>query len=605
MRSVAFVVAYNGMEYERRKIEFLSEIKLKSVIERTIERLRKSNNLDKIVILTSSQKENLPIVNIAQANGIDCFRGKGNNSLLWVLEALKTLQAEIIVLLSGGEPLLDTHILDLSISHLERSGGDLCWVGNIDYFPGFASPIYSKEGFDKIGEYLLGERRGEWERFFYENFKDFFPHLRYDILKPFYFMLLHPNIFKNENIEAPIDPKAKRFWDYSKFVLIAIESYLPLIRELYTQVPEGQLISTTDLINKVEDTFRAHPEWVIPSSGLKINIEVTNNCNMHCIFCPHPKMKREKGYMDFTLFKKIIKEVREFPFDVNIDFTLYGEPLLHPSIIKMIKYADEMGSEINTLYTNGVQLDEVLIKELLNTNIGCIYISLDVVDKEAYREIKGKDMWEKVLHNLKNLLRMKKESNRFFEKYKDQYQNPDVMRPIIALQIIELLENKGKIDEFITKWNMEEKVKEKIRWNERIKEAKDDLNILIPLRYRLKREYKEVFYSEFSPLEHVVLSEFNNFAGRIEDRGLVDYTPMRRFPCRQLQSLSILWDGRVVMCREDYDGEYIVGDASKESLREIWYSSSRLNKLRELHRMSNYTHHPLCSNCKGWYLPVQ
>jgi radical SAM protein with 4Fe4S-binding SPASM domain len=116
-------------------------------------------------------------------------------------------------------------------------------------------------------------------------------------------------------------------------------------------------------------------------------------------------------------------------------------------------------------------------------------------------------------------------------------------------------------------------------------------------------EYKSVLYQELLPLEHVVLQEFDTFCGEVEDRGIVDYTPTKRFPCRQLQSLSIFWNGEVAMCKEDFNGKFLVGNLSNQSLKDIWHSE-QLHSLRILHKEGRYTEHPLCSLCKEWYKPV-
>src|SRR3990170_2862970 len=40
----------------------------------------------------------------------------------------------------------------------------------------------------------------------------------------------------------------------------------------------------------------------------KVIIENTNACNAHCVFCVHDKLTRKTGFMDFTLFRKIIAD---------------------------------------------------------------------------------------------------------------------------------------------------------------------------------------------------------------------------------------------------------------------------------------------------------
>ena len=42
--------------------------------------------------------------------------------------------------------------------------------------------------------------------------------------------------------------------------------------------------------------------------------------------------------------------------------------------------------------------------------------------------------------------------------------------------------------------------------------------------------------------------------------------------CGRPLSLNVLWDGKVVLCCRDYEGEYIFGDLNKKTISEIWDS---------------------------------
>ena len=41
----------------------------------------------------------------------------------------------------------------------------------------------------------------------------------------------------------------------------------------------------------------------------KIYVEITNHCNLNCIMCNNDKLKRKRGFMDISLYKKIIDEI--------------------------------------------------------------------------------------------------------------------------------------------------------------------------------------------------------------------------------------------------------------------------------------------------------
>ena len=45
-------------------------------------------------------------------------------------------------------------------------------------------------------------------------------------------------------------------------------------------------------------------------------------------------MKRERGFMDIDLFKKVMKELSPYLYNVNLYFQ--GEPMLHPQFFSFL-----------------------------------------------------------------------------------------------------------------------------------------------------------------------------------------------------------------------------------------------------------------------------
>lgn len=135
---------------------------------------------------------------------------------------------------------------------------------------------------------------------------------------------------------------------------------------------------------------------------VSIHFELTNHCNLKCNMCPvNRDMIREKGFMDFALFKKIVDGNLKLSY---VALHNWGEPLLHPNIIDMIKYCTTR--EIKTmLYTNGLLLTTNMISDLLRSGLGRITVSLDGVG-ETYREIRG-IAYEQIRENILKLIQLR------------------------------------------------------------------------------------------------------------------------------------------------------------------------------------------------------
>ena len=100
-------------------------------------------------------------------------------------------------------------------------------------------------------------------------------------------------------------------------------------------------------------------------------------------------------------------------------------------------------------------------------------------------------------------------------------------------------------------------------------------------------------------VDQIVLKGFNRFNERIEDLSVIDCTPLERYPCRKmLDKISVLWNGDVPYCEQDYDGETILGNITRESLSAIW---ERTQDIRLKHLTGDDGLPDMCRKCSEWY----
>ncbi len=103
----------------------------------------------------------------------------------------------------------------------------------------------------------------------------------------------------------------------------------------------------------------------------KINIEISNICNLQCSFCP--EVLREKRLMSLELFESIIQQAG--PLTKQVCLHLMGEPLLHPKLEQFINVCEQQQVKI-FLVTNGVLLKDKHSEILLNKSIEQVNFSL-------------------------------------------------------------------------------------------------------------------------------------------------------------------------------------------------------------------------------------
>ena len=109
----------------------------------------------------------------------------------------------------------------------------------------------------------------------------------------------------------------------------------------------------------------------------EIIIEPTNICNLKCPVCPtNFAMTRNKGFMDFELFKSIINEFIEYNEKPEISMNFSGEPLLNKSIYKFIKYASDHGHK-TYISTNATAINEKNSTDMIKSGLSDIHLCID------------------------------------------------------------------------------------------------------------------------------------------------------------------------------------------------------------------------------------
>lgn len=273
-----------------------------------------------------------------------------------------------------------------------------------------------------------------------------------------------------------------------------------------------------------------------------LRIENTNFCNGQCFMCPYPTMKRKKGIMSRELYKDIINQASELKIDY-INLHNFGEPLLDKDFVWRVKYAKSKNINRISTNTNGTLLTPKLSKEIINSGLEELYISVDAATKKTYKKIRIGLNYNQVQKNIKYFVKLKKQLK--------------LDKPKIILDFLEFNLNKNETKKFINKWK----------------------NIV----------------------DNVCISQIHDWSNKkkINTGKLINnYVEFNQSPCRlPFTEMLINWDGTVSLCCQDIDGEIILGDINKESLIKIW-QNKKYQKIRQLHLKLQTNSLPLCKNCK-------
>ena len=260
--------------------------------------------------------------------------------------------------------------------------------------------------------------------------------------------------------------------------------------------------------------------------------------------CPNGagKVFVEKGYMEFSLFKKIVDEVH--PHISSIILAMGGESFLHPDLFEMIAYAQIHGIKV-FLNTNATLLDAEKTEQLFDSDLSYISFAFDGYNKSLYEKVRRGADYEKTLNNIIRFLRLKKERR--------------LKNPYTVLSMLEINKADTNPDE-------------KMAFVEQFKGLVDDIHFREVSSWgRVFKDSDDLIFRKYE--DHIV-------------------------PCGRLwNTLAVAWNGDVVPCSYHLNHEYVVVDIKNESLRDIW-NSSKLTDLRKAMLNGDYLElSPLCENC--------
>jgi MoaA/NifB/PqqE/SkfB family radical SAM enzyme len=128
-------------------------------------------------------------------------------------------------------------------------------------------------------------------------------------------------------------------------------------------------------------------------------LETTNRCNLPCTTCPRTYEELEPpANMSFDLFRSIVDQ---YPNIARVVLHGIGEPLMVPNLPRMIRYLKDRGTYV-LFNTNGTLLNERRGRDLIDSGLDELRVSLDAAEPEAFIKVRGKDSFAKIVKNVRD-----------------------------------------------------------------------------------------------------------------------------------------------------------------------------------------------------------
>lgn len=127
-------------------------------------------------------------------------------------------------------------------------------------------------------------------------------------------------------------------------------------------------------------------------------LETTNRCNLLCTTCPRTYEELEPpADMSFELFTSIVDQVEPLSRAVLHGV---GEPMLVKNLPRMVRYLKDRGTYV-LFNTNGTVLNEKNGRALIAAGLDELRVSFDAANAESYRAVRGKNYFNRIVRNVR------------------------------------------------------------------------------------------------------------------------------------------------------------------------------------------------------------
>ncbi len=291
---------------------------------------------------------------------------------------------------------------------------------------------------------------------------------------------------------------------------------------------------------------------------LGMYIEPTNVCNFKCRFCPesfsdYSETVGGKFHMEFSLFERIVGQIKSMGRLKVLRFYMLGEPLLHPDLPRMVQLAvRESIAERTELTTNATALTADKSRQLIAAGLDYLRISIYAVAQARNEHItQAKISVQRILENVKT-----------FRKLRDEAGGK---RPFLYVKMIDSCSDE-----------------ENAAFLQMYGDVADECTLEKPMNWNSFEE------------RNLLVSAYADDARKLRDK---DLFPFQKKVCPfPFYTMVINANGDVTACCVDWNKNTRVGNVHNNSVHEIWHGQA-FREFRRMHLENRRAENPSCQNC--------
>lgn len=277
----------------------------------------------------------------------------------------------------------------------------------------------------------------------------------------------------------------------------------------------------------------------------EVEVEITTEDPLNrSTLRPRGSALERAGEMEIGVFQRIVDDLAGCD-DRLLVLGGFGDPLAHPQWPEFVRYARSRGILGIAIRTSAVNLDAGAIEALVESDLDVLNVLLDAATPETYRKVHRSKSFDDVVANLERLCGVQQQRR--------------CPRPLIVCELLKSHETMDDLEAFYDRW--------------------------------------------IRKTASAVIAGPSHYAGHWPNQAVVRMAPPTRFPCLRLpHRATILADGRMTLCDQDFRGRHAVGSLHESRLAELWQGAA-LAAVRQNHLNGAWNHVSLCRGCEEWHRP--
>ncbi len=181
---------------------------------------------------------------------------------------------------------------------------------------------------------------------------------------------------------------------FEKDFRTTLETHTKKVKDMIEKLKNGTPCACSNCPELYYDFWEDEPDYTTLALDGWFRDDI---CNINCCYCG--QIQKDRCNRNITLLDAA-KELSALLPNINRWFYTGGEPSVYPQKRELFDFVRQKNWKLIEAFTNAVVYDGFFSnKEVSRCRINC---SLDAGNRKTYKKIKGKDFFDKVIHNLEH-----------------------------------------------------------------------------------------------------------------------------------------------------------------------------------------------------------